>query len=82
LLWDLLLTITVMGVIYVQHLTIVNQKRNLFILAEKIKKISERPNININSQLGNPKIIQGELDMIHDGKRATVKAIFYPKKIV
>tara|TARA_A200000159_G_scaffold154189_1_gene166817 strand:- start:4260 stop:4502 length:243 start_codon:yes stop_codon:yes gene_type:complete len=80
MLWDILLTFAVACVIYVQHLTIRNQKRNLFILAEKIKRNSNKETLNYKHW--HPKIIQGELDMVHQGKKATVKAIFYPKKVV
>ena len=78
MLWDILLAFALAGVIYIQHLTIKNQKRNLFILAEKIKKISS-PAPKTDWQ---PKMIQGELDIVHMGKKATVKAIFYPKKVI
>ena len=80
MLWDILLTFTLMGVVYIQHLTIKNQKRNLFILAEKIKNISATS--TTSKQDWHPTIIQGDLDMVHQGKKATVKAIFYPKKVV
>ena len=77
--WDMVLTIAVAGIIYVQHLTIQAQKRNLSIIVEKIRKSSLVPPRSQNKW--SPKIIEGELDMVHQGKRATVKAIFYPKKI-
>lgn len=78
MLWDLLLTFAVAGIIYVQHLTILNQKRNLSIIVEKIRKSSLRT----PDKQWSPKMIEGELDMVHKGKRATIKAIFYPRKIV
>ena len=80
MIWDILLGFTLAGVIYVQHLTIKNQKRNLFILAEKIKNISAAS--PASKKDWGPTIIQGDLDMIYQGKKATVKAIFYPKKVV
>lgn len=76
--WDLLLTLTLGGVIYVQHLTILSQKRNMAIIVEKIRKSSLRT----PDKKWNPKMIEGELDMVHQGKRVTIKAIFYPRKIV
>ena len=80
MLWDVLLTFTLAAVVFVQHMTIKSHKRSIFILAEQIKKNSSTKSPDYKNW--QPKIIQGELDMIHQGKKATVKAIFYPKKVV
>ncbi len=78
--WDILLTFTLACVIYIQYVTIKSHKRNIFILAKKIRENSATPQQDTKNW--QPKIIEGELDMFHNGKRASIKAVFYPKKVI
>lgn len=78
---DILLTFAVISIIGIQALMIkLYQQRFNEIhrqVAALVKYKAEKRNVKTEY-----KIIQGELDMVHLGRKATVKATFYPKKMV
>lgn len=87
MIWNSILSIALVGVIYVQRETILSHKRNINILTKKINEITHQTNQNTVERGKKvvdwkPSIIQGDLEMVHEGKRVTIHSIFYPKKIM
>lgn len=70
------------SVMAMQWYTIITYKERFERIGRIIKKIQEtKEDKGHTHKSENPKIIQGDMDIIHRGQKATVKALIYPRKI-
>ena len=74
--------ITLASVIGLQWYMIIAYKERFARIARIIKKVQEtKEDKGHTHKAEQPKIIQGDMDIIHNGQRAKVQALIYPKKI-
>ena len=74
--------ITLASVIGLQWYMIITYKERFARIARIIKKVQEtKEDKGHTHKAEQPKIIQGDMDIIHNGQRAKVQALIYPKKI-
>lgn len=70
------------SVMAMQWYTIITYKERFERIGRIIKKIQEtKEDKGHTHKTENPRIIQGDMDIIHRGQKATVKALIYPRKI-
>jgi len=70
------------SVIGMQWYTIITYKERFARIGRIIKKIQQtKEDKGHTHKTENPRIIQGDMDIIHKGQRATVQALIYPRKI-
>ena len=70
------------SVIGMQWYTIVTYKERFERIGRIIKKIQQtKEDKGHTHKSESPRLIQGDMDIIHKGQRAPVKALIYPRKI-
>ena len=50
-------------------------------LSSEVSLLTLRSPGNVNKKTFDPKMMEGDLDLVFKGKSASVRAIFYPRKI-
>ena len=70
------------SVIGMQWYTIITYKERFARIGRIIKKIQEtKEDKGHTHKTERPSIIQGDMDIIHKGRKATVQALIYPRKM-
>ena len=70
------------SIIGMQWYTIVTYKERFERIGRIIKKIQQtKEDKGHTHKSEKPSIIQGEMDIIHKGQKATVQTLIYPRKI-
>lgn len=70
------------SILGMQWYTILTYRERFEKIGKSIKKLQEtKEDKGHTHKVENPKIIQGDMDIIHKGQKATVKALIYPRKM-
>ncbi len=78
---DVLLGFCVASIIGIQALMIATYQEKFKKVDSQLTALTKYKAEKREMKLGY-KIIQGDMEMYHEGRKAKVKAIFYPKKMV
>jgi hypothetical protein len=74
--------ITLTGVVAMQWFMSVTYQERFEKIGKLLKKIQETKEDKGHTHSSQkPSIIQGDMDIIHKGRKATVQALIYPRKI-
>lgn len=80
--FEAIIIMVLASVIGMQWYTIVTYKERFERIGRIIKKIQQtKEDKGHTHKSESPRLIQGDMDIIHKGQRASVKALIYPRKI-
>lgn len=80
--FEAIIIMVLASVIGMQWYTIVTYKERFERIGRIIKKIQQtKEDKGHTHKSETPRLIQGDMDIIHKGQRASVKALIYPRKI-
>ena len=74
--------VTLIGVVAMQWFMSVTYQERFEKIGKLLKNIQEKKEDKGHTHSNQkPSIIQGDMDIIHKGRKATVQALIYPRKI-
>lgn len=80
--FEAIIIMVLASVIGMQWYTIITYKERFERIGRIIKKIQQtKEDKGHTHESETPRLIQGDMDIIHKGQRASVKALIYPRKI-
>lgn len=80
--FEAIIIMVLASVIGMQWYTIVTYKERFERIGRIIKKIQQtKEDKGHTHKSETPRLIQGDMDIIHKGQKASVKALIYPRKI-
>jgi len=80
--FEAIIIMVLASVIGMQWYTIITYKERFERIGRIIKKIQQtKEDKGHTHKSETPRLIQGDMDIIHKGQKASVKALIYPRKI-